>query len=119
MKPRPRTPSPRKASPGNGIASKLRKALEASPLTPHRIATEAGLDPRAVGRFMAGERDLTLNSAAALCRVLGLDLADVRKRRPSPSPASAEPCPVDRYSGSGSVEPQGDPDPGLPEPHGV
>lgn len=114
MKPRPRNPSPRKASPGNGIASKLRKALEASPLTPHRIATEAGLDPRAVGRFMANERDLTLASAAALCRVLGLDLADGRKRRPA-SPPSAQPCPDDRYS----VEPQGDPDPGLPEPHGV
>jgi hypothetical protein len=58
----------------------LRDAIEADPRTINAIAVEAGLSAAAVWRFVQGERGLSLDSAAALCEVLGLGLTPRRRR---------------------------------------
>ncbi len=56
------------------IDSQLRAAIKASGLTHYRISKDAGIAPDQVARFVAGERDLRLASAAKIAAVLNLEL---------------------------------------------
>lgn len=67
-----------KSKPAN-IVEQLRQAVQASGQTPYALAKLAGIDRAALGRFVHRERGLTLDSAASLCTVLGLELRRVRK----------------------------------------
>jgi plasmid maintenance system antidote protein VapI len=66
----PRTPKP--------IDAELRKRIEKSGLTIYALAGLADVTPQQVGRFIKGERDLTLGTAAKLAQALGLELVPVR-----------------------------------------
>ena len=61
------------------IAEQLRQAVQDSGQTPYALAKLAGIDRSALLRFLHDERGLTLDSAAALCDVLGLELRPVKK----------------------------------------
>jgi transcriptional regulator with XRE-family HTH domain len=63
------------------ISDTLREALLASGLTPYRLAKLAGTTPPVVTRFINGERDLRLATAAKLAEALGLELLAKAKRR--------------------------------------
>ena len=52
--------------------------------TLYAIAKAAGLKPEVLYRFVAGERDLRLSSAAKLCAALRLELCPVRSARKAP-----------------------------------
>lgn len=52
----------------------LRAAIKSSGLTHYRIAKDAGIKPQIIDRFVSGERDLRLATAAKLCEALGLEL---------------------------------------------
>ena len=62
---------PRKPKP---IDAELRKRIEKSGVTAYALAGLADVSPQQVGRFVRGERDLTLATAAKLAQALGLEL---------------------------------------------
>ena len=58
------------------IVHQLRAAILASGKTKYRISQESGVTPATLNRFMNGQRDLKLESAAKLCQSLGLELRE-------------------------------------------
>lgn len=48
--------------------------------TPYALARDSGVNSAVVGRFLKGERDVTLTTAEKLCRALGLELRPMRRR---------------------------------------
>lgn len=66
---------PRKPRP---IDAELRKQIEKSGVTVYALAALADVTPQQVGRFVRGERDITLATAAKLAQALGLELVPVR-----------------------------------------
>lgn len=56
------------------ITKALRQAIEDSGKTPYRIATDAGISPAMLSRFLAGKRDLRLATVDKLATMLGLEL---------------------------------------------
>ena len=74
----------RKANPGKGrltIIDQLRKATAGCGHSQSEIARKTGIDRAMLNQFIRGERSLSLESAAALCRFLGLKLASGRRAR--------------------------------------
>ena len=65
---------PRKPKP---IDAELRKRIEKSGVTIYALAGLADVSPQQVGRFVKGERDLTLATAAKLAGALGLELVAI------------------------------------------
>jgi transcriptional regulator with XRE-family HTH domain len=55
------------------IISKMRSCGK----TQYRIAKESGVDSSTLGRFVKGERTITLEVANKICKALGLQLTDV------------------------------------------
>lgn len=49
--------------------------------TPYALARDSGVNSAVVGRFLKGERDVTLTTAEKLCRALGLELRPARQTR--------------------------------------
>jgi plasmid maintenance system antidote protein VapI len=56
----------------------LRKAILNSGQTEYRVAKESGVAQPIVNRFLRGERGISLETAAKLCKYLRLHLAAVR-----------------------------------------
>lgn len=56
------------------IDAALKAAIKASGLTHYAVAKLAEVSPAQIDRFMAGERDLRLATAAAIASALGLGL---------------------------------------------
>ncbi len=57
------------------LITELRKAIQESPDSLSELGRLCGIDHSRLSRFVRGDRDLTLTSAAKLCEVLGLHLA--------------------------------------------
>ena len=79
------------------IGFQLRKSIDRHPdLTPYQIGDKARVDRSVIGRFVNGERDVTLDVAERLAIALGLRLTTAAKRKavasddPNPEP---EPTP--------------------------
>lgn len=47
--------------------------------TPYALARDSGVNSAVVGRFLKGERDVTLATAEKLCNALGLELQPARR----------------------------------------
>lgn len=56
------------------VAEQLRSAILASNLTLNEIRRRSGVDHGVLSRFLRRERDITLEVAARVCTVLGLEL---------------------------------------------
>lgn len=59
------------------IDAALRAAIKASGLTHYALAKLADVTPGQIDRFMDGQRDIRLGTAAALAAALGLELRPV------------------------------------------
>ena len=59
----------------DSLGEALRKAIRDSPQPAAEIAAKAHLSPLALSRFLAGERDIHLETADRLAEVLGIKLA--------------------------------------------
>lgn len=64
-----------------GLTEELKDAIDRSGLSHYRLAQETGVTPGAISRFVAGERDLRLETAAKLADALGLELKPKKKPR--------------------------------------
>ena len=60
------------------ISDTFKAAIKASGKTHYRIAKVAGIKPAIIDRFMSGERDLRLATAAKIAEVLGLELVKIK-----------------------------------------
>ena len=59
----------------DSLGEALRKAIRDSPQPAVEIAAKAHLSPLALSKFLAGERDIHLETADRLAEVLGIKLA--------------------------------------------
>lgn len=62
------------------FANRIREAAKRYG-TPYALSRDSGVNSAVVGRFLKGERDVTLTTAEKLCRVLGLELWPARRLR--------------------------------------
>jgi transcriptional regulator with XRE-family HTH domain len=81
-----------KADP-NDLATRLRDIIRGRRLTAYAVARDAGMDPGMVQRFLTGERDLRLESAAKICTALGLRLVEAGRGRNRPQADNPPPSP--------------------------
>ena len=81
---------PIKADP-NDLGTRLREIIRGRGLTAYAVGRDAGIDPGMVQRFLTGQRDLRLGSAAKICATLGLRLVEGGRGRGKPRPV--EPAP--------------------------
>jgi plasmid maintenance system antidote protein VapI len=57
----------------------LREAIRNSGETEYRVAKESGVAQPILNRFLHGERGVSLETAAKVCKYLGLHLAPIRR----------------------------------------
>lgn len=79
------------------LLQQLRQAIEQSDLSVYEIAKRSGVDRPNLGRFVKGERSLTLESAAAVCKVLRLRLTKAQTGeggQEAPPALAPEPTPT-------------------------
>ena len=60
--------------PNPTISEELRQAIKASGMTSYRLGKESKTSPTVIDRFLNGQRDLRLATAAKLAAVLQLEL---------------------------------------------
>jgi len=58
------------------LKTALKRAIRNSGKTHYRIAVDAGIRPAIIDRFMSGERDMRLTTAAKIAVALGLILTN-------------------------------------------
>lgn len=63
-----------------GIAEQLKQAMREYGSV-YRVAKDSGISQTALQRFMSGERDIRLETAAAVCVALGLELRPTQKTK--------------------------------------
>ncbi len=63
------------------FANLIRVTAKRDGRTVYAIARDSGVNSAVVGRFVKGERDVTLTTAEKLCRTLRLELRPARPRR--------------------------------------
>ena len=63
------------------IRDQLKAEIEEAELTVYAIAKAADIAPGLISRFMSGERDMRLESAAKVAEVLGLELRSTKRRK--------------------------------------
>ncbi len=64
--------APQMHSPKSDLAGQLRRAIGGSGLTRNQVAKQAGLSYSVIHGFMAGTKDLTLNTASRIAAIVGL-----------------------------------------------
>jgi hypothetical protein len=75
----PQAPEPATSGPPT-IQTELRIAIKESGLSHYQLAKSAGITPAILDRFMRGERDMRLGTAAKLADVLGLKLVSTKSK---------------------------------------
>ncbi|QDV34044.1 helix-turn-helix domain-containing protein [Tautonia plasticadhaerens] len=63
-----------KKKPPTKLGEQLRAAIEARGLSGGAVARMAGVDPRSIGRWLAGTQGLNLDTAEKVAEALGLRL---------------------------------------------
>ena len=59
------------------IVEQLKGAVRKTGETPYAVAKRAGITPEMLSRFMHGQRDLRLATAAKICAALNLELQPI------------------------------------------
>jgi transcriptional regulator with XRE-family HTH domain len=76
--------------PNPNLVECIREAIQASGISLNQLGRLAQSDSGRLSRFMRGERDLTLEAASRICKVLGLHLtAESRSRLKAPKVTKA------------------------------
>ena len=71
-----------KSNPDNELADVIHAAFQASGLSVRRVANESNVPYSSAHGFLAGNCDISLGTAARLCKALGLRLtADKGRKR--------------------------------------
>ena len=65
----------------NQLAESIRAAMQASGLTRYQLSQQTGIAQAVLGRFAAGQRDITLSTAAKLLPALGLELNTTKRKK--------------------------------------
>ncbi len=65
-------------SPSRGLVDELRDAILNCGQTEYRVSKESGVAQPILNRFLRGERGISLETAAKLCKYLGLHLVPAR-----------------------------------------
>jgi len=73
------TPNRRLHPSSRSLVDELRQATVNSSQTEYRVAKESGVPQPVLNRFLRGERGISLETAAKLCKYLGLHLAPLRR----------------------------------------
>ena len=63
------------------FADLIRTAVKRDGRTAYAIARDSGVNSAVVGRFLKGERDVTLKTAEKICRTLQLELRPERRQK--------------------------------------
>lgn len=63
------------------FADLIRAITEARGLTAYALARNSGVNSAVVGRFLNGQRDVTLTTAEKMCRALRLELRPQRRKK--------------------------------------
>ena len=63
------------------LADTIRDAIRRDGRTRYRLCLESGVNQAVLGRFVRGQRGLTLDTADRLCKVLGLELRPTTTRQ--------------------------------------
>ena len=66
-------------SSSRSLVDELREAIRNSGETEYRVAKESGVAQPILNRFLHGERGVSLETAAKVCKYLGLHLAPIRR----------------------------------------
>ena len=66
---------------GKDVEQKLREAIVKSKMSRYKISQLSGVGEAQLSLFVNGKRTLTLNSAAKVAKVLGLELKPKKKGR--------------------------------------
>ena len=74
-------PRPKGTARGHGLADQLREIIASRGLTAYGLGRDAGVDAGVIHRFLAGERDIRLETAGRIAAALGLRLVEVAGRR--------------------------------------
>ena len=70
----------RKPAPArHALPAQLREIIASRGLNPTELGQLAGVDPTVIARFVAGERDLRLETAGRIAAALGLRLVEVAR----------------------------------------
>jgi plasmid maintenance system antidote protein VapI len=59
---------------GTNLTAVLQRAIQRSGMTVYRLAQQTDVPAPTLRRFLSGQRGMTLDTAAKLCRVLNLEL---------------------------------------------
>jgi transcriptional regulator with XRE-family HTH domain len=73
----------------HSLSYQLAETIEARGLTAYAVGKLAEVDPGVIARFLAGRRDIRLETADRLAAALGLRLVEVAARRPPRRPGTA------------------------------
>ena len=65
------------------ITGQIRAIIDSRRLTAYSVATDAGINPSILSRFLTGERTMSADSIDAVCATLGLKLTETRRGRGS------------------------------------
>jgi transcriptional regulator with XRE-family HTH domain len=71
----------RPAADRHALSSQLRDIIESRGLSAYALGRQAEVDPGVISRFLAGVRDIRLETADKLARALGLRLVEVAARK--------------------------------------
>lgn len=73
----------------HALPAQLREIIASRGLTPTELGALSGVDPTVIARFVAGERDLRLETAGRIASALGLRLVEVAQpKRPRRQPST-------------------------------
>lgn len=61
------------------LAETIRKTMTQDGRTVYRLSLDSGVSQGVLGRFLRGNRDVTLETADKICKALGLSLQPVKK----------------------------------------
>ena len=70
-----------RANPKNDLAKLIRQRFRASGMSILQLAKRADVHYSALHGFIKSDRDIAISTAAKLCRVLGLGLRPVARRK--------------------------------------
>lgn len=76
----------------HSLSKQLREIIDSRGLTAYALGQSSGVDPTVIGRFLADQRDIRLDTADKLATALGLRLVEVArpKGRGRPAKQAAE-----------------------------
>lgn len=83
-----KAPKKKESTPASkhSLSNQLRAVIESRGVTAYALGQDSGVDATVIGRFLAEERDIRMETADRLAAALGLRLVEVGLPRPKGRP---------------------------------